>query len=98
MSQPKHAAPSEPDARPWMGGRMMTGEKAKNFKGSTRKLLSYLKPFHWAIIMVLLCAAISTVFTIVEVKVLAKATDELAKGIMAVITGGDGVIDLAILV
>lgn len=71
----------------------MTGEKAKNFKGSTRKLLSYLKPFHWAIIMVLLCAAISTVFTIVGPKVLAKATDELAKGIMAVITGGDGVID-----
>ena len=63
-------------------------EKAKNFKGSTRKLLSYLKPFHWAIIMVLLCAAISTVFTIVGTKVLANATDELAKGIMAVITGG----------
>lgn len=75
------------------GGRMMMGEKAKNFKGSTRKLLSYLKPFHWAIIMVLLCAAVSTVFTIVGPKVLAKATDELAKGIMAVVTGGDGVID-----
>lgn len=74
-------------------GRMMMGEKAKNFKGSTRKLLSYLKPFHWAIIMVLLCAAVSTVFTIVGPKVLAKATDELAKGIMAVVTGGDGVID-----
>lgn len=35
----------------------------------------------------------STVFTIVGPKVLAKATDELAKGIMAVVTGGDGVID-----
>ena len=35
----------------------------------------------------------SAVFTIVGPKVLAKATDELAKGIMAVITGGDGVID-----
>lgn len=75
------------------GGRMMMGEKAKNFRGSTRKLLSYLKPFHWAIIMVLLCAAVSAVFTIVGPKVLAKATDELAKGIMAVVTGGDGVID-----
>ena len=71
------------------------GEKAKNFRGSTRKLLSYLKPFHWAIIMVLLCAAVSAVFTIVGPKVLAKATDELAKGIMAVVTGGDGVIDFA---
>ena len=93
MSQPKHAAPSGPMRGHGPGGRMMTGEKAKNFKGSTRKLLSYLKPFHWAIITVLLCAAISTVFTIVGPKVLAKATDELAKGIMAVITGGDGVID-----
>ena len=62
MSQPKHAAPSGPMRGHGPGGRMMTGEKAKNFKGSTRKLLSYLKPFHWAIIM-------------------------------AVITGGDGVID-----
>ena len=71
MSQPKHAAPSGPMRGHGPGGRMMTGEKAKNFKGSTRKLLSYLKPFHWAIIMVLLCAAISTVFTIVGPKVLA---------------------------
>ena len=93
MSRQKSATPGGPMHGHGPGGRMMMGEKAKNFKGSTRKLLSYLKPFHWAIIMVLLCAAVSTVFTIVGPKVLAKATDELAKGIMAVVTGGDGVID-----
>ncbi len=93
MSRQKSATPGGPMHGHGPGGRMMMGEKAKNFKGSTRKLLSYLKPFHWAIIMVLLCAAVSAVFTIVGPKVLAKATDELAKGIMAVVTGGDGVID-----
>ncbi len=93
MSRQKSATPGGPMHGHGPGGRMMMGEKAKNFRGSTRKLLSYLKPFHWAIIMVLLCAAVSTVFTIVGPKVLAKATDELAKGIMAVVTGGDGVID-----
>lgn len=93
MSRQKSATPGGPMHGHGPSGRMMMGEKAKNFKGSTRKLLSYLKPFHWAIIMVLLCAAVSTVFTIVGPKVLAKATDELAKGIMAVVTGGDGVID-----
>lgn len=36
MSQPKHAAPSGPMRGHGPGGRMMTGEKAKNFKGSTR--------------------------------------------------------------
>ncbi len=93
MSRERSAAPRGPMRGHGPGGKMMVGEKAKNWKESTGKLLFYLKPFHWAILMVLLCAAVSTVFTIVGPKVLAKATDELAKGIMAVIAGGDGAID-----
>ena len=69
------------------------GAKAKNFKGSGKKLLRFLAPFKWALIIVIIFAAISTVFNIVGPKVLALATDELVNGIMQTITGGQGGID-----
>lgn len=85
-----------------MGGRgpmgggpmagMMGGAKPKNFKGSAGKLLAYLKPFRLALVVVMLFAAASTVFSIGGPKVLALATDELATGIMNMITGaGEGI-------
>ncbi len=76
-----------------MGGAMMAGEKAKDFKGTVRKLLSYLSPYHIQIIIVLIFAALSTVFTILGPKILAKATDELANGLMRTITGSGAGID-----
>ncbi len=69
------------------------GVKAKNFKGSSRKLLSYLKPFRLPMIFVMAFAAASTVFNIGGPKVLAMATDELAEGIMRIVTGAAGGID-----
>lgn len=78
---------------PMGGGRMMGGVKAKNFKGSSKKLLSYLKPFRLAMIFVMVFAAVSTVFNIAGPKVLAQATDELASGIMRIVTGAEGGID-----
>ena len=48
-------------AGPRVGGRgphgMMPGEKAKDFKGTMGKLLTYLKRFLPSIILVLVCAA-----------------------------------------
>ncbi len=76
-----------------MGGAMIAGEKAKDFKGTVRKLLSYLSPYHIQIIIVLIFAALSTVFTILGPKILAKATDELANGLMRTITGSGAGID-----
>ncbi|MGI6255116.1 MAG: ABC transporter ATP-binding protein [Acutalibacter sp.] len=91
---------SEPNTAPRRGpghgpghGPMMVGEKAKNFKGSSKKLLSYLRPFWLPLIFVMLFAAASTVFSIVGPKVLALATDELASGLMEMITGAQGGID-----
>lgn len=72
------------------GAMMAPGAKAKNFKGSGKKLLSYLKPFRFPLIFVMAFAALSTVFNIVGPKVLALATDELAQGIMELITGVEG--------
>lgn len=83
MSEPKRNAP-----RPHGPGRgMMPTEKAKDFKGSFKKLISYLSPFKFKILIVVIFAALSTVFTIVGPKILAKATDELTAGLMRIITG-----------
>lgn len=89
MSEPKRNAP-----RPHGPGRgMMPTEKAKDFKGSFKKLISYLSPFKFKILIVVIFAALSTVFTIVGPKILAKATDELTAGLMRIITGAAEGID-----
>ena len=75
-----------------MAGQI-TGEKVKDFKGSLRKLGSYLAPFKVKILIVVFFAALSTVFTIVGPKILAKATDELTAGLMRIITGAAEGID-----
>ena len=73
---------------------MMPGEKAKDFKGTMGKLLTYLKKFLPSIILVLVCAAASTVFSIFGPKVLGQATTKLFEGLIAMLTG-TGSIDFA---
>lgn len=58
-------------------------EKAKNFKGTMKTLLKYLRPFYFKIFVVLLFSIGATVFTIIGPKILGKATTKLAEGIMA---------------
>jgi len=73
-----------------MGGGhmgMMKGEKAKNFKGTMKRLLSYLAKYKVTIFFVFLCAIASTVFMIVGPKILGKATTALFEGVMAKIAG-----------
>lgn len=88
MSEPKRMMP-----RRGPGRGMMPTEKAKDFKGSFKKLVSYLSPFKFKIFIVVIFAALSTVFTIVGPKILAKATDELTAGLMRIITGAAEGID-----
>lgn len=74
------------------GGAMMAGEKPKNFKQSGKRLVGYLAEFKVPIIIVMAFAALSTIFSIVGPKILALATDELASGIMRIISGAaDGI-------
>ena len=66
MAEQKHRGP--------MGGGprgMMPGEKAKDFKGTMGKLISYLGKYLPAIIAVMLFAIASTVFSIIGPKFLA---------------------------
>lgn len=66
-------------------------EKAKDFKGTIRKLLSYVKPFKTAIIAVMIFAVGSTIFNIAGPKVLSGATTEIFNGLVSKVSGGSGV-------
>lgn len=71
-----------------MGGRgQMPVEKAKDFKGSIGKLFAYMKQYHAAVAVVILCAIASTVFSVIGPDILAKATTELSNGLLAKIQG-----------
>ena len=68
-------------------GPGMVTEKARDFKGSTKKLGIY-----WAaIIAVMIFAAVSTVFSVAGPKVMGKATTALADGLMNKIAGTGGI-------
>ena len=54
-----------------MGGRM-TVEKPKDFKGSIGKLFAYMKQYHAAVLIVMLCAVASTVFSVIGPDILGK--------------------------
>ncbi|MEA2007648.1 MAG: ABC transporter ATP-binding protein [Chloroflexota bacterium] len=71
-------------------GHMMAGapvEKARDFKGTMRKLAAYLNPYKAKILTVFILAIGSTVFSIVGPKILGKATTELFNGVIAKLTG-----------
>jgi ATP-binding cassette subfamily B protein len=68
-------------------GRMMSGEKAKDFKGTLKKLLHYLGAHKVAVVIVMIFACGSTVFNILGPKILGSATTELFNGIMGKISG-----------
>ena len=70
----------------------MPGEKAKDFKGTLKKLLKYASVYRAALIIVIAFAMGSTVFSIAGPKVLSQATTEIFAGLMSKI-GGTGGID-----
>ena len=81
-----------PRRRPPMGGgRFVGGEKPKNFKGTLKKLISYLGMYKIAILVVMILAAIATVFSVVGPKIMAKATNALFDGLMRKIAGTGGI-------
>ena len=73
------------------GRGMMPGEKAKGFKGTMKKLMSYLGKYTYAIIAVFIFAIGSVAFSVIGPKVLGKATTEIFNGLIGKISGGDGI-------
>ncbi len=62
---------------------MMAGGKAKDFKGTTKKLVKYLKPHGLTLIVVLFLTVASTIFTLNTPKILGNATNALMTGYMS---------------
>lgn len=71
-------------------GMGMPVQKAKDFKGTLKRLIQYLKPHKYQLLLVLLTAIISTVFSIVSPKMMGKATTKLFEGLMMKLKGVPG--------
>jgi ATP-binding cassette, subfamily B, multidrug efflux pump len=71
-------------------GMGMPVQKAKNFKGTLNRLISYLKPYKLQLLSVLITAIISTIFAIVSPKIMGKATTKLFEGLMMKLRGVPG--------
>ncbi|HJB82773.1 MAG TPA: ABC transporter ATP-binding protein/permease [Candidatus Mediterraneibacter intestinavium] len=79
---------------PRMGGHGarggMPGDKAKDFKGTLKKLVRYMSAFKVHMIFVALFAVCGTIFNIAGPKILGKATTEIFNGLVSKVSGGSG--------
>ena len=69
----------------------MAGEKAKDFKGTLKKLIRYMSVFKIQMLLVFVFAVGGTIFNIVGPKILGKATTEIFNGLISQVSGGDGI-------
>lgn len=75
---------------PGGGNMMMMGQKAKDFKGTLKRLLTYLKPRRNKLIAVFFAAIMSTIFMIVGPKIMGNAITELFEGAYGKLQGIPG--------
>ena len=73
-----------------MGHGHMSGEKAKDFKGTMGKLIKYMSAFKIQMLFVVIFAIGGTVFNIIGPKILGKATTEIFNGLVSKVSGGSG--------
>ena len=62
-------------------------EKPKDFKGTFKKFINYLKPYKIPIIVVVIFAIFSTVFSILGPRILGKAITKIFQGVIAKMSG-----------
>lgn len=87
MAEERNVQTRRPHRGPGGPGGMMPGEKAKNFKGTIKKLLAYMGKYKAAMVGVLIFAVAGTAFNIIGPKILSRATTELFNGLVAKIAG-----------
>jgi len=75
------------------GGPMQftKGEKARDFRGTMKKLIAYAGRHRTAVIVVFIFAILSTAANIVGPKILGEATTKLFEGVMAQLAGTGGI-------
>lgn len=76
---------------PRMHGNNAAGEKAKDFKGTVKKLIRYMSAFKFHMLFVAVFAICGTIFNIVGPKILGKATTEIFNGLVSKVSGGSGI-------
>lgn len=74
-----------------MHGGLSSTEKAKDFKGTIKKLMSYIGDYKFAVAVVMLFAIGSTFFNVIGPKILSRATTELFNGLISKISGVGGI-------
>ena len=62
-------------------------EKAKDFKGTVKKLVLYMSKYKAAVFAVGIFAVGSTIFNIIGPKILSKATTEIFNGLVSKLSG-----------
>ena len=72
-------------------GKHASNEKAKDFKGTMKKLIQYLAEYKVGLFFVAIFVIGSTIFNILGPKVLGKATTEIFNGLVRKISGGSGI-------
>ena len=72
------------------GRGMAPGEKAKDFKGTFKKIVAYIGNYKFGVLGVMIFAICSTVFNVAGPKILGKATTALAEGLGRKIAGTGG--------
>ncbi|MDP3486862.1 MAG: ABC transporter ATP-binding protein, partial [Bacillota bacterium] len=93
MRETRGGQPRGPGGGPGIRMGMPLGrpvEKAKDFKGTLRRLLGYLRPHIAQLVIVLVMAILSTVFTIAGPKIMGRATTALFRGLMLRLQGVPG--------
>lgn len=73
------------------GRHLMPDEKAKDFKGTLRKIIANLGTYKIALVFVVIFALGGTIFNIIGPKVLSQATTELFTGLVAKVNGTGGI-------
>jgi ATP-binding cassette subfamily B multidrug efflux pump len=83
QAAPPAGRPGGPGLGPMRGPGMMMGmpvQKAKDFKGTARRLLAYLRPYKMSLIIVLLTAVLGSLFSIVGPRIMGEAVTRLFAG------------------
>jgi len=70
---------------------MMAGQKAKDFKGTMKKLLKILSRYKVGFLFIFITAIAGTIFSIIGPRIMGNATTTITEGIMSKIQGGPGI-------